>query len=241
MRGALGQRGPPSNTCLLRRLPGGIWREYPSRIFVSPGKDPPPQPVFGAPPGRAASPRRGDPRGDVFRATAHSEPDGDVLEWGPPWRRNSFARACGDIQMAEKTYPVFRQWAVMEGLYRELQNLPHLVPSCTSFSVLSAGQLPLRGSGCCCFFLTWVYLTLSCLLRLKAESTRSSQKHLKLRRGSLLPSEDEAVSCWDMGPPVQLCAQYWSQDSSSFKMLHRQNESLVANHGNRGEECFICQ
>lgn len=108
------------------------------------------------------------------------------------------AGAAAITQMAKNTYPLLHP-----GHGRSLRGVlePSLfssrlhVPAC----VLSAGQLSLSGSACCCFFLTWACLTPSCWLRLKAESTRSSQKRLETRRGSLVLSEDEAMSCWKMG------------------------------------------
>lgn len=106
--------------------------------------------------------------------------EGSLLREG----RNSVKSAV-IIQMADRCFPVLLQ---SDG--RSLQGVLELSVFSSKLpvlvSILQGGQLSLSGSVCCCFFLTWVFSTLSCSL------------HLKTRVRSLSPEvlENQMLCCF---------------------------------------------
>lgn len=184
------------NTCLPQRPPGRRCFFLPD-IHVPWGKTPPSRP-WGYSRQASQPPERGSLQGGSFR-DQHPPSGGWALGFHGAFSGEGprVAGAAVITQMAKNTYPLLnpRRGRSLQGVLEPSLFSSRLhVPVC----VLSAGQLSL--GECVLLFLPDVGLLDTVVLaRSKAESTRSSQKHLETRRGSLLLSEDEAASCWKMG------------------------------------------
>lgn len=146
------------------------------------------------------------------------------------WRRNTFNWSLRWLSDGRKNLPSLHQH---DG--RSSQGVLELSIFSSKLHILvtllQTGQLSLSGSACYCFFLTWVYLTLSCLLRLKAESTRPNQKNWRITCRSLWLLYEEGAFCrktgHQFGRVSGLIAHDLSRYSCPFKVLHKQNGSRI--------------